>query len=138
MADRVTSFITRIAVTAILVATGTGVAAQPGSAPDPTRPATAADLPGTGGAAEAPTGLQAVILRPKGRSVAIINGQSVAVGDTVGEARLVSVTATEAVLVGPGGREVLRLAPAAEKKPSAPVAGQDAGKKTKGRGESHD
>lgn len=136
MADRLISSIARVVACVAVVVASTGVAAQAGGVPDPTRPATAVDLPGAGEAA-APTGLQAVVLRPNGKSIAIINGHSVAVGDKVGDARLVSVSATEAVLAGPGGREVLKLAPAAEKKVSVPP-GKGAEKKTRGRGESHE
>ena len=104
--------------------------------PDPTRPA---DFAAPAGAVAAPAGLQAVLLRPKGGSVAVINGQTVAVGERVGDARLVSLSANEAVLVGPNGREVLRLAPAAEKKQSMSAVPAVRGEKgTSGRGKSHD
>jgi MSHA biogenesis protein MshK len=139
MAD---SLIHRIAMTgavAAIVLSSLSAAAQGGGMPDPTRPANATEAPGASGTTAAPTGLQAVILRPKGKSVAVINGQTVAVGGMVGDARLVSLTAREAVLSGPNGKEVLKLAPAAEKK--QPVSAHPAGRTTKrisGRGESHE
>jgi MSHA biogenesis protein MshK len=113
--------------------------AQTGNASDPTRPSNVAEAPGANATASASAGLQAVILRSNGKSVAVINGQTVAVGDMLGAARLVSLTANEAVLSGPNGREVLKLAPAAEKK--QPVSAHHAGKtkkRIKARGESHE
>jgi len=118
----------------VLVSASTALA----DGPDPTRPADVAET-ATGAAAAAPTGLQAVLLRPHGKSVAVINGQTVAVGERVGEGRLVSLGANQAVLVGPNGREVLKLAPAAEKKPSAAASPAARTKKRiSGRGESHE
>jgi len=111
--------------------------AQAEALPDPTRPPSAGAASAEAGAgAAAPLGLQAVILRPQGRSVAIINGQTVAVGDQVGAARLISLTADEAVLEGPKGKEVLKLLPAVDKtRASAATAAK---KEISGRGNNHD
>jgi len=113
--------------------------AQAEALPDPTRPPSAGAASaeaGAGAGAAAPLGLQAVILRPQGRSVAIINGQTVAVGDQVGAARLISLTADEAVLEGPKGKEVLKLLPAVDKtRASAATAAK---KEISGRGNNHD
>lgn len=113
------------------------VLAQSGALPDPTRPPNMNET--SAQAAPALTGLQAVVLRPDGHSVAVINGQAVAVGDKVGDARLVLLTADEAVLVGPNGKEVLKLAPTVDKKRavSAPAA-KKAKKRNLRRGKSHD
>lgn len=140
MADRLIYKLSRAILGAAVALCSLPVLAQAGNPPDPTRPANATDAPGAANAAApAPTGLQAVVLRPNGKSVAVINGQTVAVGDKVGEARLVSLTANEAVLAGPNGKEVLKLEPAAEKKQS--VSAHHAGKTKKrnsARGASHD
>jgi MSHA biogenesis protein MshK len=114
-------------------------AAQTGGLPDPTRPAGTADGAAVSDAPAAPVGLQAVLLRPGGKSVAIINGQTVSIGDKVGDSRLVSLNAQEAVLSGPNGREVLKLAPAADKKlPEAAPAKSKTRKMISGRGEGHE
>jgi len=92
---------------------------------DPTRPsgapvAAAIATPG----ATAPAGLQSVILRKKGRPAALINGEVVELGGTVGEMKLVTVREDSVVLQGPEGTETLRLMPAAEKTPTpAPKVG---------------
>ncbi len=67
-----------------------------------------------------PSGLQTVILRKGAKPLAIINGQTVKLGEKVGDARLVSLSETQAILQGPDGREVLRLMPAAERKAVIP------------------
>lgn len=93
------------------------------SLPDPTRPP-AEFLQAGSGASDAQdqkalysaSGLQAVILNKNGKPRAVINGETVALGGKVGEARLVSLTESEAVLQGPNGREVLRMTPGIEKK----------------------
>lgn len=93
------------------------VAAQ---VPDPTRPA---DTPVTDGASlgtDNSLGLQAIIVRPgKGRSTALIAGQTVHIGSKVGEQRVVKIAENEVVLQGDKGREVLRLTPAIQKIPVA-------------------
>lgn len=129
MADRLSA---RLAAGAVLTLLSLSAPAQGGGTPDPTRPPDV-DAATAGAAAKA---LQAVLLRPHGRSVAIINGQTVAVGDKVGNARLVSLTATEAVLSGPDGKEILKLAPAAAKTRQPARAATRKG--TSGRGDSHD
>lgn len=92
---------------------------------DPTRPPSVAteaapanaDL-GTAAAA-AGAGLQTIILRSGRKSVAVINGVQVQLGDKVGDATLVKLSESEAVLQGPTGRQVLRLTPGIEKLDSA-------------------
>lgn len=140
MVDRLIHKLVKATLALAIAVSSLPVLAQAGSPPDPTRPANATDVPGAANAATpASTGLQAVILRPNGKSVAVINGQTVAMGGKVGEARLVSLTANEAVLTGPNGKEVLKLEPVAEKKQS--VSAHQAGKTKKritARGASHD
>lgn len=85
---------------------------------DPTRPPTPLNVPVDASvpAEAANAGLQSVILRKGGRPAALINGEIVELGGKVGEMKLVKVTEDAVVLLGPGGRETLRLTPAAEKK----------------------
>ena len=91
-----------------------------GQAPlaDPTRPPAQAGEVAPGAAiAPAAGGLQTVIRRPGRKPLAVIDGSTVELGGNLGERTLVRLSDTEAVLLGPGGREVLRLTPGAEKKP---------------------
>ena len=86
--------------------------------PDPTRPPAA--LIAADGEAVTPAQpvLQSVMISPK-RSVAIISGQAVALGQVYGDARVVGISESEVVLRS--GREVqtLRLFPDLEKRPAA-------------------
>ena len=87
---------------------------------DPTRPPAALVVPEPGAAAASPveSGLQTVIMRPGGKSAAVINGQYVEVGGKVGDRRVVRISESEVVLKGESGREVLRMTPAIDKMPS--------------------
>lgn len=89
--------------------------------PDPTRPATAAMAPEAAGSLAMPveSGVQTVILRPGGKSAAVINGKYVSVGDMVGDKRVQKISESEVVLKGPGGREVIKVMPAIEKVPAS-------------------
>ena len=99
---------------------------------DPTRPpsvaseAASANAKADAGAGPAAVGLQTIILRRGGKSMAVINGVQVKIGDKVGDATLVQLSETEAVLKGPAGRQVLHMMPGIEKHGSArtlPVGG---------------
>jgi MSHA biogenesis protein MshK len=92
------------------------VAAQ-GQTLDPTRPAAAMTSPdGTPGtAAAAESGIQTVILRPNGKSGAVINGQYVEVGGTLGDRRVLQISESEVVLIGANGREIMKVMPSIEK-----------------------
>lgn len=77
---------------------------------DPTRP------PGVGGEsapaeAVAPTRLQSVLISPH-RSVAVIDGRAVSVGERVGGAKVVAISAAEVTLETGASRQTLRLLPA--------------------------
>ena len=86
---------------------------------DPTRPPAALDAsPAAATAPSAGGGLQAVIMRPGRKPLAVINGSTVLLGGKLGDATLVHLSEAEAVLQGPSGREVLRLTPGAETKPA--------------------
>ena len=104
---------------AALVATGSALA----QVPDPTRPAGASAAPETGSvAAPVESGVQTVILRPGGKSAAVINGQYVVVGDKLGNKRVMKISESEVVLKGEGGREVIKVTPAIEKLPTRKTA----------------
>lgn len=83
---------------------------------DPTRPPAGVVGPDGSEAASGSIGLTSVMLPKKGKATAVIDGQVVAVGDQVRDARLVRLTETSAVLEGPGGVERLYLTPEVEKK----------------------
>lgn len=88
--------------------------------PDPTRPADTPMADGASAGTDNSLGLQAIIVRPgKGRSTALIAGQTVHIGSKVGEQRVVKIAENEVVLQGDKGREVLRLTPAIQKTPVA-------------------
>ena len=103
-----------------LIWTGTAL----GRGPDPTRPAgnqvTAEG--GSGVSAPVESGVQTVILRPGGKSAAVINGQYVVVGGTFGDKRVLRITESEIVLKGESGREVIKVMPSVEKTPARKTA----------------
>ena len=103
-----------------LIWTGTAL----GQGPDPTRPAgnqvTAEG--GSGVSAPVESGVQTVILRPGGKSAAVINGQYVVVGGTFGDKRVLRITESEIVLKGESGREVIKVMPSVEKVPARKTA----------------
>lgn len=81
---------------------------------DPTKPP-AAFLPGAPTAAssatqEAPLVLQSVLLSPQ-RKAAIINGQSIALGQSIRGYQLRSLGPSQALLYGPKGTITLKLLP---------------------------
>jgi MSHA biogenesis protein MshK len=89
---------------------------------DPTRPPHApSDSPQD--AAAGGTQLQSVLIS-RGRRLAIINGSTVALGDTVGEAKVVRISETEVVLQRGDEKEVLKLFPGVEKQPARRGAGR--------------
>ena len=97
------------------MAAGTALA----QVPDPTRPAAAVMSPEAGGAAmPVESGVQTVILRPGGKSAAVINGQHVSVGDKLGDKRVQKISESEVVLKGASGREVIKVTPAIQKVPA--------------------
>lgn len=87
---------------------------------DPTRPADAPMADGSSSNTGNSLGLQAIIVRPgKGRSTALIAGQTVRLGSKVGEKRVVKIAENEVVLQGDNGQEILRLTPSIQKNPVA-------------------
>lgn len=98
----------------LLLASVTDLGAQD-HVPDPTRPPA---LLGEGGAAPmAASGpvLQSVLIAPQ-RKVAVISGETVRVGDRLGDARVTKIAEGEVVLVRGGESQTLRLFPGIEKR----------------------
>ena len=98
---------------ALTLATGlvSGVDTQSASSADPMRPPTALLESIPGDVTAASSGLQTVIVRKRGKSLAVINGQTVELGGKVGDARLVKIDESQVELQGPGGKEIMRLTP---------------------------
>jgi hypothetical protein len=80
--------------------------------PDPTRPSMLIDIPvAASGVADSPSiGLQSIIISSK-RRAAIINGETVELGNKQGDARLIEVNEGNVVLQDAQGRQVLSLFP---------------------------
>lgn len=103
-------------------------AASPENLPDPTRPPASLDSPDVAPVVASGPVLQSVLIAP-GRKVAVISGQSVQVGDRVGDARVARIAEGEAVLVRDGKSQTLKLFPGLEKRrtgkaQSAPAKGR--------------
>lgn len=118
MADRLRSF--RAALPTLLCAVCLGALSAPGWAQtpmlaDPTRPPAGVIDAAETGEASAGRVLQFVIIPRQGKPLAVIDGQTVRLGQRYGDARLVKVSEREAVLDGPQGRERLLLTPGVEK-----------------------
>lgn len=111
----------RRALVSLLAAGIMGAGCVLAQTPDPTRPAAAMMTPEPGGVAATPveSGVQTVILRPGGKSAAVINGQYVSVGDMLGDKRVMKISESEVVLKGESGREIIKVTPAIEKVPTS-------------------
>lgn len=103
------------------------VAAQ--ALPDPTRPPSGARVtaegPNAAAAASEPAPVLESVLIGRDRSMAVISGRRLFVGDRVGDARIVRITGTEVVLRSSEGQTTLKLFPQVEKRArtQAPMAG---------------
>lgn len=99
---------------------------------DPTRPPAALLIAGgdaaSGGEAAPILRLQSVMLPHGGRPVAVIGGRTVALGDSVGGAKLVRLNEREAVLQGADGVTHLYLTPDVEKQMIVMPKSRKAGK----------
>ena len=84
---------------------------------DPTRPPASQ---GNGDAMPVATGpvLQFVLIAP-GRSEAVISGQTLKLGEKVGDAQIIKITETEVVLRNGKDLQTLRLFPNVEKQPAS-------------------
>jgi MSHA biogenesis protein MshK len=89
---------------------------------DPTRPPAAFDRTQDVAASRAAPVLQSVLIG-SGRSEAIINGQTVKLGEKFGDARVIRITDTEVVLQTGKDLQTLRLFPSIEKRPTYSHAG---------------
>jgi hypothetical protein len=90
---------------------------------DPTRPPAAFGSPMAEAESDGPM-LQSIIRSNRSKPAAIINGEYVALGGHVGEARLVKIGEDSVTLKSAEGTQILMLAPGVEITP----AGSDAGK----------
>lgn len=95
-----------------------------GDLPDPTRPPAALYTAPGSSAHAAPSGpvLQSVFISGKNK-LAIINGQTLKLGDKLGEAQLVKIAETEVVLREGKNLQTLKLFPGVEKHSSSQRAG---------------
>lgn len=104
----------RILLTTVLLCLPAIAAAD--TLPDPTRPSIDLSSSGAASASDVLTdetatrGLQSIIISPLYRA-AIINGETVRVGDKVGDDRLVEVRENSVVLQNAQGRRVVELFP---------------------------
>jgi MSHA biogenesis protein MshK len=103
MAERLTPALLGLALIAVLP-----VLAQTTGLSDPTRPPNASTIAAAAGAPDAAAGprLQSVLISPD-RKLAIIDGQTVALGGSVGDATLVQISETGVTLKR--GAELTRL-----------------------------
>jgi len=89
-----------------------------GALRDPTLPPSTFAAAATDGApvAEQPLVLEGIKRPRSGAATALINGEVLQIGAMIRGLRLVAIRETEVVLEGEQGRELLRLAPAVEKR----------------------
>ena len=87
---------------------------------DPTRPPAALEMASQGSGADGDVGpkLQSVLISPS-RRVAVVSGQTVTVGDKIGESQLVKISEGEVVLRNGKILQTLKLFPDVEKRPVA-------------------
>lgn len=113
--------LTRAAFLALALAGLVALPAIAQSVVDPTRPAGGAPVP-SGQSLAAPAGphLQSVLVSPQ-RRVAIINGETVTVGDMVGEARVVRILESEVVLRAGDEVRIVKMYPDIAKTLPAPA-----------------
>ena len=103
-------------------------AAQAQALVDPTRPPASVAKPGAEEPAPPGTQLQSVLIST-GRRLAVINGNTVALGDMVGAARVVKITETEVVLKTGEETEILKMYPGIEKQPAKRASARRGGSK---------
>jgi len=94
---------------------------------DPTRPPSASPAAGQPDAGTGGPRLQSILLSP-GRKIAIIDGQTVALGGKIGDATLVRIAEAGVVLKRGDELETLPLLPAAAKKIPLPRRGDKGAK----------
>lgn len=86
--------------------------------PDPTRPPAGLQAADPGAAAVVPEALvlQSVLLGPGRKPAAVISGKLVALGESIGDARLAHIAAHSVQLRGPQGTTTLTLMPEGQKR----------------------
>lgn len=114
---------TAVAVVCGLALLAAMTVAQAQGLADPTRPPPSIEKPPAAdakapGEAAPPPGLQTVILRAGAKPAAIVNGEYVALGGKVGEARVVAIAEDSVTLKSATGKETLKLTPGIEKQPA--------------------
>lgn len=117
MAAHLSKVAKRVKITDIflLAICAAGGIAQAQNLADPTRPpATTEATPERSAASVAGPVLQSVLISPS-RKMAIINGQSVNLGEKFGEARLVKISESEVVLRNGQEVQILKLFPNVQK-----------------------
>ena len=96
---------------------------------DPTRPPNVAAAPaGVDAEPELPSNQLQSVLISSTRKIAVINGQSVALGGKLGDAVLARISETEVVLKYPDRTEVLKLLGGIERQPARSARKPGAGK----------
>lgn len=106
-----------------------GHPARAENVPDPTRPPMVTQSPAVGGAVASSLVLQSVLISPR-LKVAIINGETVKLGDSYGAAKVVKISESGVVLDTDGKLQTLKLFPGVEKElPQAQEASAGSKKK---------
>ena len=95
---------------------------------DPTRPPNASAVAGATEISSLGPQLQSVLISP-GRKLAVINGETVALGGKFGQATLVRITESQVVLKSGEETQVLKLYPGVEKTTVARPRGRAQGDK---------
>lgn len=114
MDESVNKRIMRILTRGMLLLAVSASAAAVENLPDPTRPVTSQAIADRGAASSGPV-LQSVLVA-SGRRVAMVDGQTVKVGDKVGEARVVKIAESEVVLRNGKELKTLKLFPGIDKR----------------------
>lgn len=83
---------------------------------DPTRPPASLDTPNPGMPIASSSPVLQSVLISQGRKVAVISGETVQVGDRLGDARVTKIREGEVVLVRDGQSQTLKLFPGIEKR----------------------
>jgi MSHA biogenesis protein MshK len=91
--------------------------AQAQALSDPTRPPGAAAMASPDAPQATELQLQTILLSPQ-RKLAVINGQTVKIGERVGDATLVTISETGVVLKRGEETQTVRLLPGLERKPA--------------------
>ncbi len=83
---------------------------------DPTRPQSAPEERAASPAEVPASRLQSVLISPA-RKLAVIDGQTVALGGRIGDATVISIAPTQVILQAGATYQTLKLLPGIEKKP---------------------